>query len=454
MGNIRFDRDGDRIVIANAKRLPIGQAGKTYAGTHSYMLGAYIGEDVIKTSGIDKAAIDGVVCGEIGQSSKAPNAARVISVKLDLPFGGTAITVANNCVSGFEAINEAARRIIMGENDVILVIGEESMSNTPIYLDNVRRNAKTSNVDKIKKNWSELGTMIEEGNVAVVDGVEEGLNDPIRDAMMFATAEIVAQKLGLTRKELDDYAHGSYKKAYDAIEAGAYDKHVVKYSQDGVELEKDEYIMSKAGFAQKRERFDKAPVIYENMPGGLEGLYERFGEFIGKSYDENKEAVVTLFNACPQSDGAGAMIMTTESKAKELGLEVQAVLKSWGNIGVDPAIMGLGIAYSMKEALENGDLTWDDVDAVEVHEAFAATAYGSLVVARDELGGDLVKKYEEGKVNPHGGTLAMGHPLGATGIRVAINQIMDFEKFPDAKYVMGSICAGGGVSGALILERP
>ena len=454
MGKIRFDRDGDRIVIASAKRLPIGQAGKSYAGVHSYMLGAHVAEQVIKDSGINRDEIDGVVCGEIGQSSKAPNAARVISVKLGLPLGGTAITVANNCVSGFEAVNEAARRIIMGENDVILVIGEESMSNSPIYLDNVRRNAKTANVAKIKKNWSELGNMIEEGSVAVVDGVEEGLNDPIRDAMMFATAEIVAQKLGLTRKELDDYAHGSYKKAYDAIEAGAYDKYIVKYDKDGVDLEKDEYIMSKAGFAEKRERFDKAPVIYENMPGGLEGLYDKFGEFIGKSYDDSKEAVVTLFNACPQSDGAGALIMTTESKAKELGLEVQAIVKSWGYKGVDPAIMGLGIAYAMKEALNNAELNWDDVGAFEIHEAFAATAYGSMVVSRDELGGDLVKKLEEGKVNPHGGTLAMGHPLGATGVRVAINQLMDLDKFPDAKYVMGSICAGGGVGGALILERP
>jgi acetyl-CoA C-acetyltransferase len=449
---VKFDRDGDRIVIAGAVRTPVGQAGSTLAGKHSFELGSMVVEELLKRTKLDKSKIDGVVAGEIGQSSKAPNVARVISVRNDLPLHASAVTVANNCVSGYEAVFEAARRIILGENDVVVVVGEESMSNFPIYLDNVKRNSKTATVEKLKANWAEVPNM---PDIQLIDGVAEGLNDPVRDAMMFTTAEIVAQKLGLSREELDKFAHGSYKKAYDALTAGKYDKYLlpVKYGDKPDEiLDKDEFVMSKKGFIEKPDRFAKSPVIYEKMPGGLKGLYDKFEKWIGKKYQEGMQAVVTLFNSCPQSDGAGAVIMTTESKAKELGLPILAKIKGWGYAGVDPAIMGLGIAYAMKQTLENSGLKWEDINKYEIHEAFAATALGSMVVVRDEFQYDLVARHEKGDVNPNGGTLAIGHPLGATGIRVLINQIMDLEA--GAQYAMGAICAGGGVGGALVLEKP
>ncbi len=451
MKKIKFDRDGDRIVIAGAVRTPVGQAGSALSGKQAFELGTLVVEEVIKRAKLDKKNIDGVVAGEISQSSKAPNAARVISVKTEIPLGANAVTIANNCVSGYEAIFEASRRIIMGENELIVVVGEESMSNMPIYLDGAKQNSKTANVDKLKANWADVPNM---PDVKLIDGVAEGLNDPIRDAMMFATAEIVAQKLNLKREDLDKYAHGSYKKAHDSLVAGKYDKYLlpVKYGEKPEEiLDKDEFVMGKTGFIEKPERFAKSPVIYEKMPGGLKGLYDKFEKWIGKKYEETMKPVVTLFNACPQSDGAGAVIITTESKAKELGLPILAKIKGWGYGGVDPAVMGLGIAYAMKEALENTGLKWEDINTYEIHEAFAATALGSMVVARDEFKHDLVARLEKGDVNPNGGTLAMGHPLGATGIRMAINQIMDLDA--GAKYVMGSICAGGGVGGALILEK-
>jgi acetyl-CoA C-acetyltransferase len=448
---IKFDRDGDRIVIAGAIRTPVGQAGSALSGKHSFELGSLVVNELIKRTKLNKADVDCVVAGEIGQSSKAPNAARVISVQNDLPLNASAVTVANNCVSGYEAVFEAARRLITGENEVVVVIGEESMSNFPIYLDGAKHNSKTANVEKLKKNWAEVPEMTD---ITLIDGVAEGLNDPVRDAMMFATAEIVAQKLKLTREQLDTYAHGSYKKAHDALVAGTYDKYLlpVKYGEKTEEiLDKDEFVMSKTGIIEKPERFAKSPVIYEKMPGGLKGLYDKFEKWIGKKYEDTMKPVVTLFNACPQSDGAGAVIMTTESKAKELGLPILAKIKGWGYAGVDPAIMGLGIAYAMKQALENTGLKWEDINKYEIHEAFAATALGSMVVARDEFNYDLVSRLEKGDVNPNGGTLAIGHPLGATGIRVLINQLLDLEG--GAQYAMGSICAGGGVGGALILEK-
>ena len=448
----KFDRDGDRLVICNALRTPIGQAGKSLSKFKAFELGTKVTEEVIKQSGLSRDKFDGVVVGEAGQSSKSPNSARVISVKADLPLKASAVTVQNNCVSGFEAIFEGARRIMTGENEVMMIIGAESMSQAPIYIDGARHNKKTTTVDKLKSNWDAVPEM---EDLEVVDGIAEGLNDPIRDAMMFTTAEIVAQQLGIDKDTLDKYAHGSYKKSHDAIQAGKYDDFLVPVEHEGGVLEKDEYIMSKTGMVEKPERFGKASTIYSMMPGGMKGLYEKFGKFIGKEYKEGEtEGAVTLFNSCPQSDGAGALILTTESKAKELGLEVQAAIKGWGYMGVDPVIMGLGIAHSMKQALDNTELSWDDIDFYEIHEAFAATALGSMVVCRDEYGGDLVARNEKGDVNRNGGTLALGHPLGATGLRVAINQILEFKNDKDAKYSMGAICAGGGVGGALILEKP
>lgn len=446
---IKFDRDGDRIVIVDAVRTPVGQAGKSFQKIQSFELGSQVVEEIIKRNGVKKEDIDGVVAGEISQSSKAPNVARVLSVKAELPLKANAVTIANNCVSGYEAIFEATRRIITGENEMVMVVGEESMSNMPIYLENTRLSPKTATVPKLKTNWNDA---LELG-VVPVDGVEEGLNDPIRDAMMFTTAEIVAQKLGIKREDLDKYAHGSYKKALDALNAGKYDKYLMPITNgEGAKLEKDEYIMSKSGFVEKPERFQKTFAIYDKMPGGLKELYEKFGKFIGKPYDESQKPVVTLFNACPQSDGAGATILTTESNAKKLGLNIKAYIKGWGYYGVDPSIMGLGIAHSMKVALDNTGLKWEDIGTYEIHEAFAATALGSMMVVRDEYGYDLVERLEKGDVNPNGGTLAIGHPLGATGLRVLINQLMDLDN--GAKYAMGSICAGGGVGGALIIEKP
>jgi acetyl-CoA C-acetyltransferase len=447
-----FTKGNDKLVIISAVRTPIGQAGKSLSEYNSHELGILAAEEAIKRGGIGKKQIDGVVAGEIGQSSRAPNVARVISVKTELPLEGTAVTVANNCVSGLEALNEACRRIILGENEVMLVVGMESMSNFPIYLHRAQQNSKTATVEKIKQNWSMIPEIPE---VEIISAVEEGLVDPVRNANMAETGEVVAQMLGLEKKQLDNYAYGSYKKTLEAIQAGRYAPFLFPVKTEKGFLENDEYIMTKTGFVEKPERFEKATAIFDMPPyTNMKSFYEKYGQWIDRPYTDSVEGTLSLFNACPRSDGAGALIVTTESRAKSLNANIMAYVKGWGNYGVDPIIMGLGMAHSMKKALDNTGLTWTDIDVFEIHEAFAATALGSIITVRDKYKFDLVKKLEEGKVNPNGGTLAMGHPLGATGIRVIINQLMDFKYNPSVKTSMGAICAGGGVGGALILERP
>ncbi|MDH5716803.1 MAG: thiolase family protein [Spirochaetia bacterium] len=448
---MKFDRNGDKLVIAGAVRTPIGQAGKSLAKIQPYELGGIVTQELLKRTGIPKDKIECVVAGEINQSSKAPNVARVVSVKNEIPLKSAAVTIANNCVSGFEAINEAARRILLGECDTALVLGIESMSNMPIYLDGAKHNSKTATVQKLKTNWNEVPQL---EDVKPVDSVEEGLTDPVRDAIMFETAEVVSQKLGLSKKSLDNFAHGSYRKTYDAIQAGKYKPYLIPVSSEKGSLENDEFIMSKTGFVEKPERFEKAKPIYEMIEGGIKEFYKKYGKHIGKEYEEGKTTgTVSLFNSCPQSDGAGALLLTTESKAKELGLKPLAYVQGWGNYGVDPVYMGLGIAYAMKQALENTGLSWDDIGFYEIHEAFAATALGSIMVVTDEFNYNLMARYDKGDINRNGGTLAMGHPLGATGIRIAINQLLELEHEKNSTYSMGAICAGGGVGGALILKR-
>lgn len=450
---MKFSKDGDDIVLCNATRTPVGQAGKSLSTYQSYELGAMAVEHLFKHYNTSKKIVDSVVAGEIGQSSKAPNTARVISVKTELPIEAAAVTVANNCVSGFEAIFTAARQVLLGEYETVLVIGQESMSNMPIYIDGAQHNPKTATIAKLQKNWADVPNM---EDIKLVDGVEEGLTDPIRLANMAETGEVVAQKLGLNKKDLDEYAYHSYRKTLEAIQAGKYKPWTFPVKTPKGELTDDEYIMTKTGFVEKPERFEKATAIFDAPPHtSIKGFYEKYGDWIGKPFQEGvTQAAVSFFNACPRSDGGGALILTTRSNAEKNNLKIQGVLKSWGHYGVDPIIMGLGMGYAMSTALKNGGLTWEDMSFFEVHEAFAATALGTMRLVKDEFGYDLPARNAKGDVNRNGGTLAIGHPLGMTGIRVAINQMLELENDSSAKYSMGTICAGGGVGGAMILGKP
>jgi acetyl-CoA C-acetyltransferase len=443
--------DNDRVVLVGGIRTPVGQAGKSYADIPSAELGFRITEEIFKRTGLAKTEVDGVVAGEISQNVKTPNVARVISVRAGIPLEATAITVANNCVSGLESVLDAARRVIIGEGDLYLALGLESMSQGPFIIEGAKENSKTSTVDKLQQNWGEALSL----GVKVIDSIDEGLNDPIRKMNMAMTGEIAAQNYDLTKKDLDDYAYRSYKKAYDSIKAGKYKPYQLPITlTDGTILEDDEFIMSKTGMVENPGRFDKASVIFDSKYMSIKEFYEKYGEWIHKPFKEGEtKAAVTLFNACPRSDGAGGFIVTKESVAKKLGLKIQAYISGWGMYGVDPAYMGIGMAFAMNKALVASKMKFEEMDNFEIHEAFAATAMGSFREVKKSFGFDLESLDKAGKVNPNGGTLAIGHPLGATGIRVLLNQIMAFDENPSYKKSINAICAGGGVGGSIILER-
>lgn len=442
----------ERIVLAGGLRTPIGQAGKSFYDIPSYELGVKVIEAIFERTKVSKEEVDGVVCGEINQSSKAPNVARVMAVKTGLPLKSTAITVANNCVSGFEAVLDAARRVMIGEGELYLVVGQDSMSQGPFFLEGAKQISKFATLEKLLANWNEVPN----SSIKIIDSIEEGLTDPIRKINMAMTAEIAAQNYGLTKKDLDDYAYRSYKKAYDAIQAGKYKPYILPIQcSDGSILENDEYIMSKVGMVENPSRFEKASPLFDSKYLSIKEFYEKYKDWLRVPFQEGKtHATVSLFNSCPRSDGSGAIFITTESKANQLGLPIKAILKGWGMYGVDPAYMGIGMAFAMGTAVQKTNLSFAQIDNFEIHEAFAATVMGTMREVKNSYSFDLEKvDKEEGKVNPNGGTLALGHPLGATGIRVLLNQIMDFESNPNHKYSLGAICAGGGVAGSILLER-
>ena len=445
-------KHSDDIVIAGAVRTPIGQVNKSLSNILSWELGRMAGDELLKRTGIPKDKVEAVIAAEIGQSSKSPNTARVISIALGLPLEIPAMTVANNCVSSFESIVEGLRRVMLGEQETVIAMGTESMSNFPIYLDNARKSSKTANTEKLKANIAMLPELEKDG-IKFIDAIAEGLTDPATGIMMIETGEIAVQNYSLSKESLDEFAHKSFKNALEALNAGKYDKYMMKMKIDGADFDKDEYIMSKSAFVEKPERFAKAGALYEGMIMPLKEFYDKFGKWINKPYSPDLKAGVSLFNACPQSDGAGAVLITTRKNADKLGLPVLAKFTSYSMYGVHPAYMGIGMASAAREALKFAGLGIKDIDVFEVHEAFAATAMGTMHEMTKNMGLDILSRYEKGDVNPNGGTLALGHPLGATGIRVLINMIMDLDQNPSAKRSMGTICAGGGVAGAIIIER-
>jgi len=434
------------IALCNIRRTPFAQIGKALGRFPAHHLGKMVAEDILKTSGIKKEAIDGVIVGE--GFPFAPNSARVISSLLDLPVEIPAITINQNCVSSLEAVAEAARRIELGEGETFLVIGEESQTAMPFVVAGARQNKKVGNLEKLKKAMasSELPDGVE-----LRDTLEDGLGDGETSYGMHVTAEIAAQNYRIPRKTLDDFAYQSFKRALTATEAGKYSPYILPVKdEDGTELSADEAVLLRKGLVENPGRMERAMLLFDNPQ-------LKWADFV-KKYDKDlnhkAEPTTSIFNACPRSDGAAGVVVTTVEKAKELGLNVQAILKGYNMKGVHPNRMGIGQAEASLALLEELQLKPQDVDRIEIHEAFAATAVGALEEIKSRTGFDWQKAFAASKINPNGGSIAIGHPFGATGIRLMANAAMDFAEDSSVRTALLTACAHGGIAGAVLLERP
>ena len=389
-----------KIVLAGACRTAIGKMGGGLSTTPAVELGAIVIREAMKRAGITPEQVDHVYMGNVLQAALGQNPARQAALKAGLPYTSTAVTVNIVCGSGLNCVNMAAQMIQAGDADIVVAGGMENMSMAPYALTKARFGYRMNNATMID-------TM-----------VNDGLWDAFNDYHMGITAENVAEKYGLTREELDAFSANSQQKACAAMAAGRFDAEIVpvqvKQKKAVVEFAKDE---------GPREGTT------------VEGLAKLKPAF-------KKDGIVTAGNASGINDGAAAVIVMSEEKAKELGVKPMATWIGGALGGVDPAIMGIGPVAATTKAFQKTGFTIDDMDLIEANEAFAAQ---SVAVARD-------LKFDMSKVNVNGGAVALGHPIGASGCRILVTLLHEMQK-RDAKRGLATLCIGGGQGCATIVEK-
>ena len=391
-------RDG---VIASAVRTAIGTFNGSLAPLSAVEIGSAVITEALKRAKVEPGAVDEVIMGNVLQAGLGQNPARQAAIHAGLPVETTAFTVNKVCGSGLKAVALAAQAILAGDADVIVAGGMESMSNAPYATDKARWGCRM-------------------GNVQLTDiMVHDGLWDIFNDYHMGITAENVAEKYGITREMQDELAYASQQKALKAIETGAFKKEILPIT---VKLKKKEYVFDT----------DEGPRA-DSTPEKLAKLRPAFKKDGG---------TVTAGNASGINDGGAALVVMSAEKAKKLGVKPLARIISYAAGGVDPAIMGVGPVPATRKALKKAKLAVKDLDLIEANEAFAA----QFLAVGKEL------KFDMDKVNIHGGAVALGHPIGASGARILVTLLHSLEA-EKKKLGLATLCIGGGMGFAMVVEK-
>ncbi|MFY7863752.1 acetyl-CoA C-acetyltransferase [Roseateles sp.] len=389
------------IVIVAAARTAIGKFGGTLAKTSAVDLGATVVRDLLRRSGLDGAQINEVIMGQVLTAGAGQNPARQTVIKAGLPNIVPAMTINKVCGSGLKAVMLAAQAIRDGDSDIVIAGGQENMSLSAHVLPGSRDGQRMGD-------WKLVDTMI-----------VDGLWDVYNQYHMGITAENVAKQYSISREAQDVLALASQQKAAAAQEAGRFKDEIAAVTipqkkGDAIVFDADEYINRKSNaeaLAGLRPAFDKA-------------------------------GSVTAGNASGLNDGAAGLLLMSAAKAAALGLTPLARIASYASAGLDPSIMGMGPVPAAKKALERAGWKAQDLDLLEINEAFAAQA----CAVHQEMGWDL------SKVNVNGGAIALGHPIGASGARILVTLLHEMQR-RDAKKGIASLCIGGGMGVALTVER-
>ena len=391
-----------KVVLAGACRTAIGKMGGALSSTPAPVLGSIVIKEALKRAGVPAEQVDHVYMGCVIQAGLGQNVARQASIKAGLPVETPAVTVNVVCGSGLNCVNMAAQMIQAGDADIVVAGGMENMSMAPYAMMNGRYGYRMNN-----------GTLVD-------TMVNDALWDAFNQYHMMITAENVAEQWKLTREELDEFAVSSQQKCEKAINEGKFDDEIVpvpiKVKKDVVDFVKDEG--PRAGTTL--ESLEKLKCCSGKKEGG----------------------VITAGNASGINDGAAAVVVMSEEKAKELGVKPMATFVAGALGGVDPSIMGVGPVAATKKVMAKTGLTVDDMDLIEANEAFAAQ---SVAVAKD-LG------FNPDKLNVNGGAIALGHPVGASGCRILVTLLHEMVK-RDAKKGLATLCIGGGMGCATIVAR-
>ncbi|MEE9238771.1 MAG: acetyl-CoA C-acetyltransferase [Thermodesulfobacteriota bacterium] len=393
-----------KVVISEPLRTAIGSFGGTLKDTSTVKLGSTVIKEILKRTNVDPKEIDDCIMGSILTAGQGMNTSRQIALDAGLPIETPAFTINRVCGSGVQSIALAAQAIKAGDAETIIAGGVENMNQAPFYLNKARYGYK-------------MGMPKEE----IVDGmVYDGLWDIFNDYHMGVTAENLAEAYNISREEQDQFAYKSQVKYKAAMEEGKFKNEIVPVMIP-------------------QRRADPIPFEIDEHPKGnttIEGLSKLRPAF-------KKDGTVTAGNASGINDGAAAVLVTSDEKSKELGLKPVASIISYAVAGVDPSIMGIGPVPAIQKALDKAELSLDDIDLFELNEAFAAQ---SLAVLRD-------LPIPEDKINVNGGAIALGHPIGASGTRILVTLLHEMKKREDVKLGLASLCIGGGMGIAIIVEK-
>ena len=379
------------IYLISPVRTPIGKFGGGLAQLTAPQLGVASAKATLERSGVDPNAVDEVIFGNARQAGVGPNAARQIAIRSGLRHEVPAYTVNQACGSGLRSIMNAADQIRLGNARIILAGGTESMSNTPYMLPRAR--------------WG-----YRMGHQELVDGmVRDGFLCPLADEMMGSTAETLAERYGITRDEQDRYAVESQKKAERAYAEGRFDEEIVPVN----DIARDEH-----------PRFDADLGSMAKLPPVF-----------------RKGGTVHAGNSSGITDGASSMLVASEAAVKEQGLKPIARIVGYAQAGVDPKIMGIGPVPATRKLLEQTGVSLDEIDVIELNEAFAAQV----------LACDRELHFDHAKLNVHGGAIALGHPIGATGARI-VTTLLHALRARRGRYGLATLCISGGMGLSLLVE--
>lgn len=391
----------EKVVIASAVRTPVGSYGGSLKDLSAVSLGEIVYREAMRRAGIEASQVDEVIMGNVLQGGQGQNPARQAAIKAGLPIESSAMTVNMVCGSGLRAVALAAQAIAAGEASIVLAGGFESMSQAPYYLSKAR--------------WGHRM-----GNGTIEDGmIKDGLWCAMGNTHMGITAENLAEKYQISRREQDEFSAESQRRTQEAIAAKRFAEEIVPVE---IPQRKGDPIIFDT------DEFPRAGVTADS----LAKLRPAF----------KKDGTVTAGNASGINDGAAALVLMTEAKAKELGIKPLATFVASAHAGVDPGIMGIGPVSAVRKVLTKTGLALEDLDLIEANEAFAAQ---SLAVNK-ELG------WNTDIINVNGGAIALGHPIGASGARILVTLLYEMKK-RNVKTGLATLCIGGGMGIAVVVQR-
>jgi len=391
------------VVIVDAVRTAIGKLGGSIGNETADYLASHAIEELIRRTALDKSAVGEVILGQAKQSSDASNLARVAMLRAGIPVEVPGYTLHRQCGSGVQAVNSAAQQIQTGLSDIIIAGGAESMSTAPYYVNNVRFGTKSGDVS------------LKDPNTASQPGSQP--KEIYGDLNMGITAENIAEKYSISREAQDEFALSSQEKTKNAIEKGHFEKEITPYP-----------VKTRKGIMEFKIDEHPRETTLEKL-ALLKPVFKEGG-------------TVTAGNASGRNDGAAALLVMSEDEALKRGYQPKARIIAQASAGCAPELMGMGPVNATLKALKQTNLSMTDLDIVELNEAFAAQAIACV----NELGLDY------SKVNPNGGAIAMGHPIGATGAILLTKLVHELER-TGKKYGVVTLCIAGGMGIATIVEN-